>query len=75
MRADIVPSVASPEYELTDHTGKQHKLAEWQGPDPMILVLGRGGYCRKHRRQAEGLAQLYHQMEVGLLPADHHHHG
>jgi len=31
----------------------------------MILVLGRGGYCRKHRRQADGLVQLYHQMEVG----------
>jgi len=65
MRADIVPSVASPEYELTDHTGKQRKLADWQGPDPMILVLGRGGYCRKHRRQGNGLVQLYHQMEVG----------
>jgi hypothetical protein len=31
----------------------------------MTLVLGRGGYCPKHRRQAEGLVQLYHQIELG----------
>jgi hypothetical protein len=31
----------------------------------MILVLGRGGYCPKDRRQAEGLVQLHREMEVG----------
>jgi peroxiredoxin len=31
----------------------------------MILVLSRGGYCPKDRRQAEGLVQLHHEMEVG----------
>jgi hypothetical protein len=30
----------------------------------MILVLSRGGYCPKDRRQAEGLVQLHHEMEV-----------
>jgi hypothetical protein len=44
-----------PDYELTDHTGKRRKLSELQGHDPMVLVLGRGGYCPKDRRQAEGL--------------------
>jgi hypothetical protein len=28
-------------------------------------VLSRGGYCPKDRRQAEGLVQLHHEMEVG----------
>jgi peroxiredoxin len=28
-------------------------------------VLGRGGYCPKDRRQAEGLVQLHREMEVG----------
>jgi len=65
MRSDIVPGAKFPDYELSDHTGKHRKLSELQGPDPMILVLGRGGYCPKDRRQAEGLAQLHHELEVG----------
>jgi peroxiredoxin len=31
----------------------------------MIVVLGRGGYCPKDRRQHEGLLQLHREMEVG----------
>lgn len=31
----------------------------------MIVVLSRGGFCPKDRRQAEGLLQLHHEMEVG----------
>jgi peroxiredoxin len=54
-----------PDYELSDHTGKHRKLSELQGDDPMVLVLGRGGYCPKDRRQAEGLLQLHREMEVG----------
>jgi peroxiredoxin len=53
MRADIVAGAVFPDYELTDHTGKRRKLSDLQGPDPMILVLSRGGYCPKDRRQAE----------------------
>ena len=30
----------------------------------MVLVLGRGGFCPKDRRQAEGLVQLHREMEV-----------
>ena len=65
MRVDIVVGAVFPDYELTDHTGKHRKLSDLQGPDPMILVLSRGGYCPKDRRQAEGLVQLHHEMEVG----------
>ena len=65
MRADIVVGAVFPDYELSDHTGKHRKLSELQGPDPMILVLSRGGYCTKDRRQAEGLVRLHHEMEVG----------
>jgi peroxiredoxin len=31
----------------------------------MILVLSRGEYCPKDRRQAEGLVQLHREIEVG----------
>src|SRR5256885_12036381 len=65
MREDIVAGAVFPDYELTDHTGKRRELSELQGPDPMILVLSRGGYCPKDLRQAEGLVQLHHEMEVG----------
>jgi len=65
MREDIVVGAVFPDYELTDHTGKHRKLSDLQGPDPMILVLSRGGYCPKDLRQADGLVQLHHEMEVG----------
>src|SRR3981081_2291855 len=64
MRADIVPGATFPDYDLADHTGTHRKLSELQGPDPMVLVLGRGGYCPKDRRQAEGLVQLHRELEV-----------
>jgi peroxiredoxin len=65
MRADIVLGAVFPDYELADHTGTHRKLSDLQGPDPLILVLSRGGYCPKDRRQAEGLVQLHREMEVG----------
>jgi peroxiredoxin len=65
MRADIVAGAVFPDYELTGHTGKHRKLSDLQGPDPLILVLSRGGYCPKDRRQAEGLVQLHHGFLAG----------
>ena len=65
MRSDIVPGAIFPDYELADHTAKRQKLSELQGPDPMILILSRGGFCPKDRRQHEGLVQLHRELEVG----------
>src|SRR2546422_4612815 len=65
MRSDIVPGAIFPDYELSDHTGKRRTLSELQGSDPMIVVLSRGGYCPKDRRQSEGLIQLHREIEVG----------
>jgi len=67
MRYDIVSGSVFPDYELFDHTAKRRKLSELQGQDPMILVLGRGGYCPKDRRQAEGLVQLHRELEVATV--------
>jgi hypothetical protein len=55
MRSDIVPRAIFPDYELSDHTAQRRKLSELQGQHPMVLVLSRGGFCPKDRRQAEGL--------------------
>ena len=65
MRADIQPGSVFPDYELPDHTTKRRKLSELQGEDPMVLVLSRGSFCPKDRRQHEGLVQLYREMEIG----------
>jgi peroxiredoxin len=65
MRSGMVPGAIFPDYELSDHTGKHRKLSEMQGQHPMVLVLSRGGYCPKDRRQAEGLIQLHREIEVG----------
>jgi peroxiredoxin len=61
----MIPGAVFPDYELTDHSAKRRKLSELQGPDPLVIVLSRGGYCPKDRRQAEGLVQLHREMEVG----------
>ena len=65
MRPDIVPGAIFPDYELADHQGKQRTLSELQEADPLVLVLSRGGFCPKERRQHEGLLQLHHEMQVG----------
>ena len=65
MRSDMVPGAVFPDYELSDHTAKRRKLSELQGRDPMVVVLSRGSFCPKDRRQAEGLVELHLEMEVG----------
>lgn len=65
MRDDMVPGAVFPDYELSDHTAKRRKLSALQGGDPMVLVLSRGGYCPKDRRQHQRLLELHAEMEVG----------
>jgi peroxiredoxin len=65
MRPDIVPGSPIPDYDLPDHTGTHRKLSALQGGDPMVVVLARGGYCPKDRRQHEGLLQLHRELGVG----------
>lgn len=65
MRPDIVPGGVFPDYELADHRGVHRKLSELQHDDPLVLVLARGGFCPKDRRQHEGLLQLHREMQVG----------
>ena len=65
MRPDILAGSQFPDYALPDHAGRVRKLSELQGRDPMIVVLSRGAFCPKDRRQHEGLLQLHREMEVG----------
>ena len=65
MRPDIVSGAWFPDYELSDHRGMRRTISALQGADPLVLVLSRGGFCPKERRQHEGLLQLHREMQVG----------
>lgn len=65
MRPDITVGGTFPDYALTDHTGTRRTLSELQGDDPMILVLSRGHFCPKDRRQLRNLVDLYPELKVG----------
>jgi peroxiredoxin len=65
MRSDIRPGAAFPDYELSDQTGTKRKLSDLQGIDPMIVVLSRGHYCPKDRRQLRHLVDFYPEVKVG----------
>src|SRR5581483_728393 len=78
MRPDIVPGAALPNYELPDHEGKQRKLSELQGDDPLILTLARGHYCPKEHQQHLELAAFYPKIavaytQVATIATDDHH--
>ena len=65
MRPDINVGATFPDYELTDHARRRRKLSELQGDDPMILVLSRGHFCPKDRRQMRNLVEFYPELKVG----------
>jgi peroxiredoxin len=65
MRSDLVPGARFPDYELPDQTAKKRKLSELQDGAPMIVVLSRGGYCPKDRRQMMELVRFYPELKVG----------
>lgn len=65
MRSDITVGGTFPDYTLTDHRGNRRSLSELQGDDPMILVLSRGHFCPKDRRQHRNLVDLYPELKVG----------
>jgi peroxiredoxin len=64
MRSDIVPGGSFPDYELTGHDRRAHRLSEEQGPDPMILILSRGHYCPKDFQQHRLMVDFEPQVEV-----------
>ena len=71
MRPDIVPGAVFPNYELSDRRGRRRALSELQRGDPLVLVLSRGGFRPKERRQHEGLLQLHREMQIGYCrPSD-----
>jgi peroxiredoxin len=75
MRSDVVPGAVFPDYELPDHIAKRRKLSDLQGQHPMVLVLSRGGYCPKDRRQAEGPVQLHREITDNITKTNEYRSG
>lgn len=65
MRKDIKPGAQFPDYELPDNLGKKRKLSFFQGNDPMILTLNRGGFCPKDHVQLTEFAEFAKKCLVG----------
>ncbi len=64
MRPDVKPGARLPDYELPDQSGHRRRLSEIQGEDPMIVVLSRGAFCPKDRRQLRNLVEFLPEIEV-----------
>lgn len=64
MKADIKKGARFPDYELPDQDGKQRRLSELQGKDPLALMLARGGYCPKEDLQHQWLAAMQNEIKV-----------
>jgi len=64
MRPEIQLSTPFPDYELPDQNGRRRRLSEIQGGDPMILVLSRGHFCPKDRRQHVNLVDMHPEIRV-----------
>jgi hypothetical protein len=47
--------------------GSTARLSKLQGGDRMVLVLSRGGFCPRGRRQHEAPLQLHRETQVQVL--------
>ncbi len=53
-----------PDLDLPDHTGRERRLSELAGGDPVVLVFSRGWWCPKEQRHLRELAALQDEFEV-----------
>jgi peroxiredoxin len=67
-----------PDFALPDHDGVIRRLSELQGPDAMVLMLGRGEHCPRERQHQRELVRLHGWCAVGftqmvtIVPNDLH---
>jgi peroxiredoxin len=53
-----------PDLELPDHTGRERRLSDIAGGDPVALFASRGWWCPKEQRYLRGLVTLQDEFEV-----------
>jgi peroxiredoxin len=62
--ASLKPGGAFPDLDLPDHTGRQRRLSELAGGDPIALFTSRGWWCPKEQRYLRELCRLQDEVEV-----------
>jgi|SRR5215211_3036190 len=66
------------DYELPDENGDMHSLADLQGDDVMVLMLGRGEHCPRERMHQKEMVKFHEWCDnsftrlVTILPNDLH---
>jgi peroxiredoxin len=53
-----------PDLELPDHTGRERRLSELAGGDPVVLLFSRGWWCPKEQRHLREVVRLQDEFEV-----------
>jgi peroxiredoxin len=60
----LKPGMAFPDLDLPDHTGRERRLSELAGGDPVALLSSRGWWCPKEQRYLRELVRLQDEFEV-----------
>ena len=60
----LQPGQRFPDLDLPDHTGRDRRLSEVAGGDPVVLVFSRGWWCPKEQRHLREMTALQDEFEV-----------
>jgi peroxiredoxin len=63
-REALVAGAVFPDLELPDHTGRERRLSEITGGDPLALYFSRGWWCPKEQHSLRDLVRLQDEFEV-----------
>jgi peroxiredoxin len=58
------PATSLPDLTLPDHTGRERRLSDVAGGDPVALFFSRGWWCPKEQRFLRGVVSLQDEFEV-----------
>jgi peroxiredoxin len=62
--SELAPGDAFPDVDLPDHTGRERRLSEIAGGNPLALFSARGWWCPKEQRYMRQLVELQDEVEV-----------
>ncbi len=60
----LEPGQTFPDLDLPDHTGRERRLSEVAGGDPVALLFSRGWWCPKEQRHLREVTALQDEFEV-----------
>jgi len=60
----LEPGQTFPDLDLPDHTGRERRLSEVAGGDPVTLLFSRGWWCPKEQRHLQEVTALQDEFEV-----------